>query len=434
LLKLNPTYALEADIAREYVCKIDDSIVADHKEIYTIKEILKSGAKYPMVKLKEYLILNENKFKPSKYPDVNYKVLGVSNDVGIFLNEKLQAEETNQSYFRVAKNEFCYNPYRINVGSIALNTNDFDNQIISGAYSVFACKDDELNPKYLDALFKSLGFLNYVNDKASGGVRMNFKFEDMETWEVPLPPIEEQIFIVEQIEKQKNIIDGAKRIEKSFEFEFPNIYEWKREQFSECCKELIIGNTPTGQVQSKGDIVYLKVNNLSFDLSLDFKNKYYISKEVHNKNLKGSKCYAGDVLMNIVGPPLGKVSIVPEEINECNINQAIICFRPKEYLDTRYLAYYLLKKSTVNRFIENIRRSTGQWNLTKTICSAFEIDFPDIESQRKIVSELDSQMNTLVGIKKMKLNSEMKIDKILADVWGVDFIEPINEIDDGQED
>ena len=128
--------------------------------------------------------MNKNKIKPNKTPDVNYKVLGVSNEIGIFLNEKLQAEETNQSYYVIAKNEFCYNPYRINVGSIALNTNDYYNQIISGAYIVFACKEDELNPKYLDALFKSKGFLDYVNEKANGGVRMNFKFEDMEAWEI----------------------------------------------------------------------------------------------------------------------------------------------------------------------------------------------------------------------------------------------------------
>lgn len=425
LLKLDPTNALEADIAREYVNNLDNELILKHKELNVIKEILKSGAKYPMVKLKDYLILNEHKIKPNKNPEVNYKVLGVSNEVGIFLNEKLQAEETNQSYFVVAKNEFCYNPYRINVGSIALNTNDYDHQIISGAYIVFACKEDELNSKYLDALFNSRGFLNYVNDKANGGVRMNFKFEDMEAWEIPLPSLEEQTAIVAQIEKQKAIIEGAEKIDKHFEFEFPNVYEWKRERLSDCCYELMIGNTPTGKVKSEGEIVYLKVNNLSFDLSLDFKNEYYIDRETHIKDLKGSKCYAGDVLMNIVGPPLGKVSIVPRNIKECNINQAIICFRPKEYLNSRFLAYYLLKKSTVNRFIENIRRSTGQWNLTKTICSAFEIDFPSIKIQNQIVNELDAQMKILSGIRKMKLESQQKIEQVLADVWGVEDCETI---------
>lgn len=432
LLKLNPNNALEADIAREYVSNLDNDLILKHKELNVIKEILKSGAKYPIVKLKDYLILNENKIKPNKDPDVNYKVLGVSNDVGIFLNEKLQAKETNQSYFVVARNEFCYNPYRINVGSIGLNTNDYDNQIISGAYIVFACKEEELNPKYLATLFKSQGFLNYVNDKANGGVRMNFKFEDMAAWKIPLPSLDEQNTIVSEVEKQKAIIEGAKTVFANFDFDFANVYEWTRESLSQCCDQLLTGNTPTGKVKSEGEIVYLKVNNLSFDLSLNFKNEYFIDRETHEKDLKSSKCFAGDVLMNIVGPPLGKVSIVPADIKECNINQAIICFRPKEYLDRRFLAYCLLKKSTVNRFIENIRRSTGQWNLTKTICSAFEIDFPDIKTQLQIVSELDAQMQVLQGLQKMKSESERKINQILDDVWGVEFVEPENILVDGE--
>jgi len=419
---LNLGSALEADIVREYISGLDNELIKDNTELSIVKEILKSGAKYPIVRLKEFLILNENKIKPSKNPDVNYKVLGVSNEVGIFLNEKLQAEETNQSYFVVAKNEFCYNPYRINVGSIGLNNNDFDHQIISGAYIVFGCKEDELNPKYLETLFKSHGFINYVNDKANGGVRMNFKFEDIEEWKIPLPSIDEQKVIIELIEKQKGIIDGVDKVVKNWEVDFEVDYEWTKEKLSECCSQLIVGNTPTGKILDSGEIVYLKVNNLSFDLTLDFKNKYFVDRPTHEKDLKNSKCYSGDVLMNIVGPPLGKVSIVPETIKECNFNQAIICFRPKAYLDSRFLAYTLLKKSTVNRLIENIRRSTGQWNLTKTICSVFEIDFPHINKQKEIVSELDAQIKLLEGLKKMKAAAEDRIEKILGEVWGVENI------------
>jgi hypothetical protein len=207
LVKLNPNNALEADIAREYLNNLDKDLIIKYKELNLIKEILKSGAKYPMVKLKDYLILNENKIKPSKFPNVNYKVLGVSNEVGIFLNQKLQAEETSQSYFLVAKNEFCYNPYRINVGSIGFNTFEYENQLISGAYIVFGCKIAELHPLYLDLMFNHYKFLEYVNERANGGVRMNFKFEDMEAWEIPLPVIEEQLNIITEIEKQKAIIN-----------------------------------------------------------------------------------------------------------------------------------------------------------------------------------------------------------------------------------
>jgi restriction endonuclease S subunit len=79
-------------------------------------------------------------------------------------------------------------------------------------------------------------------------------------------------------------------------------------------------------------------------------------------------------------------------------------------------------------------RSIGQWNLTKTICSAFEIDFPSIEFQQKIVKELDSQMLIISDIRQMKTEAEKKIGKILADVWGVESFEPEKvEVEDGQE-
>lgn len=110
-----------------------------------------------------------------------------------------------------------------------------------------------------------------------------------------------------------------------------------------------------------------------------------------------------------------------------NINQAIICFSPKEYIDKCFLAYCLLKKSTVNRFIENIRRSTGKWNLTNTICSTFEIDFPALELQKQTVSGLDAQMQIQEGLRQMKTAAENKINQILADVWGAEFVEPVKE-------
>lgn len=78
LVKLNPSNALEADIAREYVSNIDNDLIANHKELNVIREILKSGAKYPMVKLKDYLILNEKKIKPSKILMLITKFLGLA--------------------------------------------------------------------------------------------------------------------------------------------------------------------------------------------------------------------------------------------------------------------------------------------------------------------------------------------------------------------
>jgi restriction endonuclease S subunit len=421
LLKLNPTNALEADIAREYVSNLDNDLILQHKELNVIKEILKSGAKYPMVKLKDYLILNENKIKPNKNPEINYKVLGVSNETGIFLNEKLQAEETNQSYFIVAKNEFCYNPYRINVGSIALNTYDFDNQIISGAYSVFACKEDELNPKYLDALFKSKVFLDYVNDKANGGVRMNFKFEDMEAWEIPLPDIDEQDTIVTQIEKQKEIIEGSKKILKNFVISIDNLNDFKRLKMGDIAR-VINGKAYTQEeLLNEGKYRVLRVGNF-----FTSKSWYYSDLELDDDKY----CKKGDLLY------AWSASFGPKIWNEDKViyHYHIWKIIPNEKIVLKKYLFYLLDIETKS-MKEIGGRGVGMIHITKAGFEERQFPIPPIETQMQIISDMDSKMQILESVNEMRDESQKKINQILGDVWGVEFIEPIEmEVEDGQED
>jgi type I restriction-modification system DNA methylase subunit len=70
LLKLDPTNALEADIAREYVINLDNDLILEHKELNVIKEILKSGAKYEKEKLGNLMTLKREILKLENFnPD-----------------------------------------------------------------------------------------------------------------------------------------------------------------------------------------------------------------------------------------------------------------------------------------------------------------------------------------------------------------------------
>mgnify|MGYP001580846743 CR=1 FL=1 len=418
LPSFDPKNALQVDITREYLSKLGSDVLGKNEKLKKLDGILRKGFQYHIVALKELITINDEKIRPSEFAETEFTVLGVSNQTGVFINEKLRGEDIKQAYFKVHKNQFCYNPYRINVGSIGFCEFNVGNQIISGAYNVFGCKESELNPKYLDALFKTKRFLDYVNEKANGGVRMDFKIECMQDWQIPLPPLEVQNEIVEKIEKQKQIIEGAERIEGCLQFDFIEDESWDKITIDMLCNEIIVGGTPKDKEFETGEIVYLKVNNLGFDLNINFNNEYFISKEIHNSELKRSQCYPNDVLMNIVGPPMGKIAIVPSPIETCNINQAIICFRVNDKILNKYLAYYLLMKRTQDRLLEDVRRSTGQWNLTKSICSKLIVSLPPLETQRQIVEKLDRQMQALDGVRLLKDEAQKRIEEILAQVWG----------------
>ena len=110
-------------------------------------------------------------------------------------------------------------------------------------------------------------------------------------------------------------------------FEIPSSWTWIRA--GDLCRPISSGSTPDQSVfhPSEG-IPYLKVYNIRNQF-VDFGYKrQFIAASHHEERMKRSRLVPGDVIMNIVGPPLGKVAIVPDEYPEWNCNQAIAFFRP----------------------------------------------------------------------------------------------------------
>ncbi|WP_321419568.1 restriction endonuclease subunit S [uncultured Methanomethylovorans sp.] len=103
--------------------------------------------------------------------------------------------------------------------------------------------------------------------------------------------------------------------------------------------------------------------------------------------------YPEDVLINIVGPPLGKVSIVTKQFPEWNINQAIVLFRPNRWVISKIISYYLQNPKTIH-WLENTSKATaGQYNVKVSTCR--EIPFPlcSVEEQHAIVEEIETRLS-----------------------------------------
>ena len=144
----------------------------------------------------------------------------------------------------------------------------------------------------------------------------------------------------------------------------------------------------------KGEIPFIKVYNLTFDNTLDFSiDPTFVDKDTHSEFLGRSIVLPGDVLMNIVGPPMGKVSIVPELYSEWNINQAIARFRCLERLYNKYLAYFLGYSDTVEKMKSRAKATAGQFNLTLEICRDIQIPIPSVEEQKKIVFDIETKLS-----------------------------------------
>jgi type I restriction enzyme S subunit len=169
--------------------------------------------------------------------------------------------------------------------------------------------------------------------------------------------------------------------------------DWKWVHIEEICAFITKGTTPPKDRMSSGsgEVPYIKVYNLTFDGRINFTiNPSFIDSQTHQHDLKRSIVLPGDVLMNIVGPPLGKVSVVPDDFPQWNINQAIARFRPTSCVSSSYLAICMMTSRLISYASRQAKATAGQFNLTLEICRNLPIPLPDVEEQRAIVHRVET--------------------------------------------
>ena len=172
--------------------------------------------------------------------------------------------------------------------------------------------------------------------------------------------------------------------------ELPEAWAWATAE--QVCDFITKGTTPSADklADGSGEIQFLKVYNLTFDGVLNYRYKpAFVSRETHDNDLARSKVVAGDVLINIVGPPLGQVSVVPDSIGEANINQAIARFRPVAPLDSAFLTLLLRCEDVMRWVISRAKTTSGQSNLTLELCRLLPMPLPPLGEQHRIVCEVD---------------------------------------------
>ena len=266
------------------------------------------------------------------------------------------------------------------------------------------------NQNYLYYLLCSPLLYNQFASKAAGAVVQNLNKDKVKASLVPLPPLYEQQRLVARIESLFVKLDAAKEkvqsvldshetrkaalLHEAFTGKLTakwrkeqgiSFHAWHIEKLENLCEKITCGKTPKNDISQQGEIPYLKVYNIVND-KIDFRSKpQYIPRDVHKTKLKSSILKPNDVIMNIVGPPLRKIAIIPDTYPEWNMNQAIVRFRPKEGLDYHFLYYALLNPETLDDVVQRTKGVVGQANISITQSRNLKIKVPPLPEQQEIV-------------------------------------------------
>jgi type I restriction enzyme S subunit len=404
---------------------------------------------------------------------------GVSNEEGI-IKTKYAAEDKAEDYKIIEKGCFAYNPYRVNVGSIGLVSDD-TRGLISPAYVVFKPKPNSIIPELLFKFLKSDEGLRQIKFYARGTVRQALRFEDLCNIEITISEYDEQQILyrklinsqeasnilklelktqlellkklrqqllqdavqgklVEQnpddepasellkkIKAEKNNLVAEKKLKKEKElppikpeeipFEIPESWVWCRLGDLSLFSEAGSSFKCEEVPVSNDEWGVIKVSAVSWDVFLEDKNKVYSKTQPSDIS---AKINVGDFLISRANTSelVGKSVVVKSISKNLLLSDKTIRFRFSELTSTDYihLSNNYTRYAREYYALMGTGSSPSMKNITREHMRNLLIPFPPLAEQNRIVQKVDELMQYCNELEASIKQSELQNEKLLQQV------------------
>lgn len=342
-----------------------------------------------------------------------------------FIPPKQQDADVNL-YNVFYKNDFVFNPARMELNSIALNE-DLEQGICSSLYEIFYIKDTNvLDPLYLNLLIKTDHFTRFCEFVGWGSVREYCRFADISEYYIEVPPIEEQHKIVSHFNAIRTRIANNKQTIAKLEEAAQALYRkmfvddvdvenlpegWRMGCLGEVCSKIGSGSTPKGGKDSylSEGISLIRSMNV-FDFYFEREDLAHIT-ESQAKALDSVTVQEKDILLNITGASVGRCCMVPTDILPARVNQHVMIIRANEINYQIFLLYQINSERTKRNLLSASESGSTREALTKGEVEMQKILIPaesDIEKFSKIVDPLIKQTQ-LLNIDNLKMNKMLSL-------------------------
>jgi len=280
-----------------------------------------------------------------------------------------------------------------------------DGVVLGGDINIIRTKNKIIDSKFLSLL------LNYplkeqLSKFAKGVNIYHLSNSDIKKLQIPLPPIEVQERIVEEIESYQNIIDGAKKVVESYKPSFKIESDWEVVELGSLGKVNMCKRIFKNQTTDYGEIPFYKIGTFGG------KPDAFITQELFNEfKAKFSYPNKGDILISTSGT-IGKIVVFdgkPAYFQDSNIvwidNDETKILNKFLFIIYKSITWVPTRGGTIARLYNSIIEKT-------------KIPLPPIETQKEIVAQIEEEQKLVDSNKQLIEIFDKKIKDKISEVWG----------------
>ena len=339
-------------------------------------------------------------------------ICGVSKD-GLIPPKQKEADTSIYNVFY--RDDFIFNPARMELNSIAIN-DMYDRAICSSLYEVFYVhRTDLLLPHYLELIIRQKWFTRYCEFLGQGSAREYCRFSNISEIEIEFPPVEEQQKIVDYNTVIENRIALKQKINDNLEATLSALYKefftitssdelpfgWRVAPFSDIAA-ITMGQSPQGD-DCNNDGVGEPLLNGPTEFG------FYSPSPVQWTTNGKKHCAEGDLLFCVRGSTTGRM-------NWANQSYAIGRGLAAIHHKSDCTLNWFVKAMIDNSLQEILSAATGSTfpNVGKDLLNGFQVIIPDDNSLREfgvkghsifsMISNNAKEIDVLVGLQRTLLS------------------------------
>jgi type I restriction enzyme M protein len=281
----------------------------------------------------------------------------------------------------------------------------------------FKTDRNKVLPNFIFYLTKSEHYWNWIKNQSKTGTLTNINAKQFSSFKIPLPPLEIQERIVTELNSYQKIIDGAKQVVENYKPTFKIDPEWETVELSDVCKFVRgpFGGALKKEIfVEKGYKVYEQKHAIQNNFTI---GEYYITSDKFQE-MKRFEVKSGDLIVSCSGT-MGKIAIVPQDIERGIINQALLKLRPDyNKINSMYIKLVLETPNIQIKYFQNTSGAAIKNVSSVKYLQTIKIPLPSIEIQQQIISKIEEEQKIIDSNKELITIFENKIKDKIADVWG----------------
>jgi type I restriction enzyme, S subunit len=356
-------------------------------------------------------------------PGQIYRQLGVQLwGRGAYEREELEGSQTKyKSLSRVEAGDIVVNKIWARNGSVAVVPPDLAGCYVSGEFPSFSASLDKLDPAWFHWYTKTPALWSQCDEKSRGTSGKNrIRPEKFLEIEIPLPPIDEQRRIVSRIEELAAKVSQTRTLRASAQQETSAILDsaindiWEDRAKWQKKPIRMLATPVSGQVDPRIEPFtnLPHINGECIESGTCRLLEYRLARE---DGVTSGKFHfnSGAILYSKIRPYLRKAVQVPVE-GICSADvYAFETFSPE--VTPRFFMYSLVAPPFTT-YANSLSGRTRMPKLNQNQLFAFEMSFPPLAEQHRIVAYLDNLQAKTQTLKKLQSETAAELDALMPSI------------------